>query len=169
MINLLDYKIKNQFDAVCNGKTNKELVLFCVGNSKIWYDGFGPRFADEARKLGLNCFVYGGSEFSIIPENLLDYMDFVERKHPSAIVVVVDNCLNVSHQHKFDIEIKKTAAVPAGLINKKSFGNISILLKTSPLLDYVSYFKFEQCVIQKLIKKLQMHINKMQKNALLMA
>ena len=169
MINLLDYKIENQFNAVFKEKTNKEIVLFCVGNNKIWYDSFGPKFADMAREQGFKCFVYGGCKFSIVPDNLLDYMDFVEHKHPSALVIVVDNCLDVSRQQKFDIEIKKTSVVPAGLVNKKSFGNISILLKTTFSLDYVCYFKFQQIVIQKLIKKLQTYIDKTQKKSILMA
>ena len=107
MVNLLEYKIDEQFKNTFFNFQNKEIVLFCVGNYKIWYDSFGPTFAEMARKNNIHCFIYGGEQTSIVSDNLLDYMKFVESKHPSATIVIVDNCLTSTTSNLYDIEIKR--------------------------------------------------------------
>ena len=164
MVNLLEYKIEKQFDEVFNKSINKEIVLFCVGNYKIWYDSFGPLFAEVARKNNINCFIYGGSANPIMPDNLLEYMQFVEQKHPSALIILIDNCLSAEKKEMLDIKIKSVPSVPAGFVHSKKFGDISILLILSLETNFQKYKKYQDKTISIIVQKLQIYISNLQKN-----
>ena len=161
MVNLLEYRIENQLQSLQLNNLNKEIVFFCVGNHKIWYDSFGPLFAEQLRKKNINCFVYGGTSLPILADNLVEYMDFVIEKHPGACVFVVDNCL--SDKSTFDVTIKRNKVIPAALMNNIGFGDYSILLLTNHYSSYKKYLNFQNQVIITLIDKLQTRVFNLQK------
>jgi putative sporulation protein YyaC len=133
-ISILDYNqklITRQIEEIFRFANKKEIVFVCVGNYKVWFDCFSSIIATYLRQNKNNkYFVYGGSDFPIIADNLCTFMDFIARVHPSAFVIVVDNCLTLNKSQNCTLEIKNSPAVPAGFVSNKSFGNASILLKT---------------------------------------
>lgn len=110
----------------------KEIVFFCVGNYKVWYDSFASIFTSEIKKISTRSFVYGGKDFPIVPDNLSYYMDFVRCKHPSACVIVVDNLLTLQPTECEEVVIKNRTTNIAGLNSCLTFGDISVLYKTFP-------------------------------------
>lgn len=164
MINLLGNYIDKCFDGIFEQIYSKEIVVFCAGNHKVWYDSFGPLLAEKLRELNIDCFVYGGVNNTIMPDNLIEFMNFVEKKHPYAKVFVVDNCLAVSNADHLSLKIKNASTLPAFLSNDKLFGNYSILLNVDPGADSCDYLERQAIVIDAIAKKLQFYIQKMRKN-----
>ena len=165
MINLLDYKIDESLKNVFGKNISKEVVMFCVGNHKIWYDSFGPLVAEKLRYLGVSFYVYGGVDNTIVPDNLIEFMDFVETKHAGAIIVVIDNCLATNKDEHLMLEIKQTGSTPAFFVNEKMFGNYSILLKVDTTAEPYEFLEKQNIIINTLASKLQIHVEKLQKNA----
>ena len=109
---------------------NKEVVLFCVGNYKVWFDCFGPTVAETLRRNNINCFIYGGFIFNVCAININEYMCFIKQKHPDACIIIVDNCISLKPYQNTEVVISKNKTIPACFTNMQPFGDISILLKT---------------------------------------
>lgn len=140
---------------------NKEIVFFCVGNYKIWYDSFAPILSSIIKQIPYNkCFVYGGLDNAITPENLFEYMDFVKEKHPSACVIVVDNCLTSDINERGSLVISKRACKVAAYVNDRLFGDISVLLKTYINDNAIEFLNMQN----QIIKNLVLILNKLFKN-----
>ena len=92
-------KLRKQFNKLLTTMKHvkhKEIVFFCAGNYKIWYDDFSSVFAEKLKSIGLRCFIYGGKGHSITACNIVSYMDFINQKHPGAYIIVVDNLLTTN-------------------------------------------------------------------------
>ncbi len=139
----LNYKnLYSKLVLLLNEYSGREVVFFCVGNHKVWFDCFAPFLAECLRKFSLNkCFVYGGINFSITPENLQKYAAFVKNKHPSACIIVVDNCLTANLAESGKIVLAKRCTNLAGLMGGYLFGDISLLLKTFPMQNSFSFLR----------------------------
>ena len=128
----------------------KEVVFFCVGNSKVWYDCFAPLLADKLREKALkNAFIYGGKQFSITPTNLIEYIDFIKRIHSNACIIVVDNLLTFNSDDCGLIDIFNRSTNISGLYNKCLFGDISILLKTYPY-NNIGFLDIQNRIIEQI-------------------
>lgn len=146
-INIKDYqayKYYNKLKTLLDDYKNREIVFFCVGNYKIWFDCFAPLIAELLRCTPCKCFIYGGVSYSITPQNLTEYMDFVTKKHPYACVVVVDNCITLNPNESGSLVIDARSTVPAAFSNNIGFGNISVLLKTYPKQNSYCFLQQQQ-------------------------
>ena len=129
LININTFKYYYQFEKLLNIYQNKELVFFCAGNYKVWYDCFASEVANVLKELKIKCFIYGGNQFSILPENLSDYIHFVQNKHPNACVIVVDNLLTFDQSECGQIIVSDRSTNISAMCKNIAFGNISLLLK----------------------------------------
>lgn len=154
-VNIDVYKYYYQLSKIlCNYK-NKEVVFFCVGNYKIWYDSFASCVCLGLKKIGVNGFIYGGKDFPILPDSLTDYMNWVENSHPNACVIVVDNLLTFNKDDCGKLIISQRKTNLAGLVNKLSFGDVSVLLTTYPYENYKEFIQKQQQITDNLIKALE--------------
>ncbi|MBQ8468386.1 MAG: DUF1256 domain-containing protein [Clostridia bacterium] len=133
---------------------NKEIVFFCVGNHKIWYDNFSSILSERLKQKNKKFFIYGGKQFPIVPDNLVDFMNFVEKKHSSAKIVLIDNCRTFSRSESGILVSKRVATVAAGYVNKKSFGDYSILLKVDITENPNEFLAKQEFVINKIVNAL---------------
>ena len=121
---------------------NRELVFLCVGNSKVWYDSFGPMFGSLLQFIGLEYYVYGNIKSNVNKDNIADYVDKIKRFHINPYIVVVDNAL--SYQEEFAINIINHPIKPAFLSNDTMLVGDSAILCLTPYKDIKSsknYFK----------------------------
>ena len=155
-MNIVDYQIESQIFKLQKyvlENRYKEIVFVCVGNYKIWYDSFAPQFAESLRESNINCYVYGGKN-SIVPDNLIDYMTFIETKHARALIIVVDSCLVTDDRNSCCFFVKKSPMVPAGYTNTKSFGDISILFGVTRKENKFKYLETQKQTIKYLINRI---------------
>lgn len=137
--------------------SNKEIVFFCAGNYKIWYDDFAPLFAEELKKNNVKTFVYGGKDYSITASNIIEYMNFIENKHPNAFIIVVDNLLTFDKSQSGEVVIDKIKRIPAGLTSSRQFGNFFILFKVFPYKYDPNINIYKKFIIKCLIKYMNMY------------
>lgn len=161
MINIVQHQIERSIKNLSNINYQKELVFFCVGNYKIWYDSFGPLFAEELRKYPVSAFIYGGVNYPIAPDNLTEYIRFVEQKHSCATIIVVDSRLAVDMREHMSLSIEKRSSTIGGYANSLSFGDYSILLSCCSKANFAKTKVLQNIIIKELSKKLQNNINKM--------
>ena len=144
----LSQKVAIELSGLLQNNASREVVIFCVGNPKIWYDCFAPFLAEILRLQGnIKSYIYGGINFAITSDNLQLYMDFIKAKHPSACIIVVDNCLTINKAESGTIAITKRATNVAGLSGDYLFGDISILLKTNPQDSCFAFLKNLQQIL----------------------
>lgn len=155
-ININVYKYYTQLYKLLKKYQNKEIVFFCVGNYKIWYDSFSSELSSELKKLNLKVFIYGGQDFPILPDTLSCCMQWIENKHPNACVVVVDNLLTIDASNCGDLIISERKTNMAGLTKNLAFGNVSVLLKTYPYEDCYSFLKKQRQTVLHLTKAIKL-------------
>ncbi len=162
-INMQHYKsyiYYKQLSDILQNYKNKEIVFFCAGNYKIWFDCFAPLVGELLRLIpNNNCFVYGGTKFPITAENITEYMDFINAKHPNACIIVIDNCITLDASESGKVIINPRTTKVAGLTNNRMFGDISILLKTYTKQDSYYFLKTQQTLASMLVPVLQKLIN----------
>lgn len=161
-INIDVHKYYFQLSKFLSKYRNKEVVFFCVGNYKIWYDSFASAVGSMLKAINIKCFIYGGKDYPILPDVLTNYMAWVENNHPNACIIVVDNLLTFSQDDCGELIISQRKTNVAGLVNKLSFGDISVLLKTNPYNNYVDFLEKQQQVVANLAKALEMFKNNSQ-------
>ena len=130
---------------------NKEIVFFCVGNYKVWYDSFASELASSLRELSFKAYIYGGKNFPIVPDNLSAYIDFVNAKHPYACIIVVDNLLTFSNKDCGNVIIRNRASNIAYFSQNLAFGHISLLLKTYPYNNSYNFLNKQSQIVKKLV------------------
>lgn len=73
---------------------NKELVILCVGTSKLLGDAFGPLVGSMLKyEFNIPVYVYGDLIHNITAQNLESYMRMVKKYHKNSHVLVVDSAL----------------------------------------------------------------------------
>ena len=156
-IGIYEYSVKQSIEKLnCFLKENKtqEIVFFCAGNYKIWYDSFSSAVADGLKHENIKCFVYGGKGFSILATNILSYMGFIEKKHPQAKIIIIDNCKTCFSAESGCLVSKQMSTIPAGLINSKSFGHYSLLLKVCLTEDSEKFLEKQKFVVNEILQKI---------------
>lgn len=108
----------------CAFGSNREIVILCVGNGKVWYDSFGPLLADALKQQEANVFVYGGAKRPIVASNLDGYLDMLSRYHKNAFIIVADCCFSQSSR---GLCIREGQTVVAGFSKSRAaLGELSI-------------------------------------------
>ena len=101
--------IINMLEKAKQNKQKSNIVFLCVGNSKIWYDCFGPFVGSLIQKLGLEYFVYGNIRSNILLSNIQEYINMIYRFHTNPYIIVLDS--SISDVLDFDIIVKEGATV----------------------------------------------------------
>jgi len=119
--NYLDvYKNYENYKAVeyiCQKSKEREVVFLCVGNSKIWFDSFGPMVGSLLKIIGVNNFVYGNVYSNVIPTNIAYYIENIYKFHLNPYIVVIDSCISKNID---DCLIFKEDSLTCSSLNKNS-------------------------------------------------
>jgi len=112
-------KVQNNIEMVSKFERLKEIdktrpvVFLCVGNSKIWYDCFGPYMGSLMQTLGFEYFVYGNNRANILLDNIEEYISMIYSFHINPFIVVLDSA--ISNQEEFDIRVEFESTVCGAL------------------------------------------------------
>lgn len=136
-------KFKDAFKKVlCDRlKTNKNIVILCIGTDRSTGDCLGPLVGHKLQfLLRDNIHLYGTLEQPIHAKNLEDTITLINDKHPDALVVAIDACLgDIKNVGK--IYIKEEPLSPGAALNKKlpKIGDISItgIVNISGALEFI--------------------------------
>ncbi len=102
----------------------REVVFLCVGNSKIWFDSFGPLMGSLLKCFDLNKFIYGNIRANIKPCNLKEYVDLIYKFHASPYIIVFDSALSNTNS---GICVREGSIVCASLSSEKvEVGDLSV-------------------------------------------
>lgn len=101
----------------------REVVFLCVGNSKVWYDSFGPLLGGVLQCLNLNKFIYGNHKYNITAKNLGEFVNLIYRFHNNPFIIVIDSCLSRSTGLKVSLSPCEVAAFSD---EKRVIGDLSI-------------------------------------------
>lgn len=147
MTNLKAFKLYNNLKTLLYKYRYKEKVFLCVGNYKIWYDCFACKLGQAIKNLGVNAYVYGGTEFPILKHNVDQYTKFIKSKHPNACVIVIDNILTNNTQYCGKLEIKEESTNIAALTSGYRVGDISVLLYTNTGVDGYVFLDYQRKIV----------------------
>lgn len=116
----------NIFENFCI-KNKEKIVFMCVGNSKVWYDSFGPIVGSLlTNTYKIKSYVYGNCEKNITRTNLLSYINFIKTKHFNKKIIVIDSAINDSPDIKI-VVFRKGGVVCAYYENNVGIGDMGIL------------------------------------------
>lgn len=102
----------------------REVVFLCVGNSKIWYDSFGPMIGSLLKHLNINKFVYGNCGYNITAKNLDEYLNLIYKFHVNPFIIVVDSCFS---SRSCGLKVSLSPSLVAGFTDKsRRVGDLSI-------------------------------------------
>jgi len=120
-----NYIIYEKLEQIKKHSTNNELIFLCVGNSKIWYDSFGPMVGSVLKALNFKHYIYGNNKFNINSDNLNDYVNLIYTFHNNPCIIVIDSCISNTNQPH--IKIEKGSIICASLSkNSMDIGNFNI-------------------------------------------
>lgn len=97
---------------------DRSIVFLCVGNSKVWFDCFGPFVGSLLQRLGLQYYVYGNIKSNILTNNIKEYVNMIYRFHVKPYIIVLDS--SISNAKDFDIVVKEEKTT-CGAFSEKPF------------------------------------------------
>lgn len=109
---------------------DREVIFLCVGNSKIWFDSFGPLIGSLLQMIDIEKYVYGNIKSSIVSSNLEEYIDMIYKFHVKPYIVVIDNA--ISNVSKPCLKIKEGSVKCACLSRAIEVGDMSIIYSLNP-------------------------------------
>ena len=69
-------------------------VFLCVGSDKFVCDSLAPMVAEILKKkYNVMAYVYGGLEYNINGNNLIESVNYIETQHPRSPIVLIDATL----------------------------------------------------------------------------
>jgi len=104
------------------------IVVICIGTDRSTGDSLGPLTGTLLmERRPENLVIYGTLEEPVHGKNLVDYLGFIEAKHPNAFIIAVDACLGRATSIG-SIIIGDGPLVPGAALNKSlpPTGNIHI-------------------------------------------
>ena len=106
---------------------NREVVFLCVGNSKIWFDSFGPMIGSLLMYLNIDKFIYGNLKKNIKGDNIEEYIDMIYRFHHNPYIVVFDSA--ISNREEVYLKIREGSTRCASFSSSPvDVGDLSVLL-----------------------------------------
>ena len=126
---IYNIKLIKNIEELKSTSTKREVVFLCVGNSKVWFDSFGPMIGSFLQYIGVNNYIYGTIRSNINKDNINQYIDSIYKFHANPYIVVVDNLISTGN--KFTIKIK-TEGLTCSCFNENSVyvGDLSVLCST---------------------------------------
>lgn len=104
---------------LCNSKNWSEIVFLCIGTDRITGDCLGPYVGQQLSKLNQqNIFVYGTLEKPIHALNLAEANDFIQKKHPRALIIAIDASLG-QKKHLGYVTIGNGSLYPGAGVQKE--------------------------------------------------
>lgn len=77
-----------------NLRKDKWPVFLCVGSDKFVCDSLAPIVAEILRKkYNINAYVYGGLDYNINANNLMEAVNYIETEHPRSTLILIDATL----------------------------------------------------------------------------
>lgn len=83
----------------------KNVVFLCVGNSKIWFDSFGPIVGSFLQCRGVENYVYGNVNSNVLSNNICEFIDMIYKFHVNPFIIVVDS--SISNVSSFDLFVNE--------------------------------------------------------------
>lgn len=119
---------------------DREVIFLCVGNSKIWYDSFGPVMGSLLMNFELEKYIYGNTRMDIKASNLQEYIDMINKFHINPFIIVFDSALSKENR---GLVLRRGATTCGALSDSKvSVGDLSITYNlTSDMIKDVSNYK----------------------------
>ena len=123
---LENYKIYENVKDLKEISKKTTLIFLCVGNSKIWYDSFGPIFGSLLKLLNFNYYIYGNLKSNINANNIEDYIDMIYKFHEKPFIIVIDNAISNEEIPKIKII---NGSINCAVFSKKNIlvGDMGIL------------------------------------------
>ena len=142
-----NYNIYQQLEFLKKQAAQREVVFLCVGNSKVWFDSFGPLVGSFLQYLEFPKYIYGNLKTSITKSNVEKYIDMIYKFHINPFIVVIDSAISNTLVPK--IKIKKGQTTVACMSdNPVMVGDYSILfcLNKKQMKDSFYYKNLFTCV-----------------------
>ena len=118
---------------------HKDLVILCIGTSKILGDAFGPMVGSILKEnYNLPVYVYGDLVHNITAQNLESYINMVKKYHKDCHMLVIDSALGDENEVGV-IKIYNHGCAPRSAIENRFMvvGDSSIL----GVVEYKELFK----------------------------
>lgn len=114
------------YTLMCKIRRDNYPVFLCVGSDKFVCDSMAPIVAELLKKkYNIKAYVYGGLDYNINANNLMEAVNYIETEHPNSTIVLIDATLGGSVG-----KIRLTEGSFAGLGRQlpiKKIGQLSIL------------------------------------------
>ncbi len=88
---------------------NCSIVFLCVGNSKVWFDSFGPFVGSFLQISGIENFVYGNLRSNVLIDNIDEFLNMIYKFHVNPFIIVVDS--SIYDGKDFDLLVKEEKTV----------------------------------------------------------
>ena len=126
---LINIELANCIEKIKKTSLTRDVVFLCVGNSKVWYDSFGPMMGSLLQFFGVKNYVYGNIRSNIHKDNIHEYIKIINKFHYNPYIVVFDNAF--SNNDEFGIKIMEDGVECAAFSNDPAYvGDLSILCLT---------------------------------------
>lgn len=139
---LNNISIISMLEAAKENEDKKSIVFLCVGNSKVWFDCFGPYVGSLLQKLGIEYYVYGNVRSNILTNNIEEYVNMIYRFHVNPYIIVFDSA--ISDVEDFDIVVKE-GQTTCGAFSDKAFSvgdlKVSCLVPAKEIKSSAGYVK----------------------------
>lgn len=109
-------------------KSNKTIVLLCIGSDRSTGDSLGPLVGHKLKFLTReNFYIYGNLENPVHAKNLCETIEKIHSKFKSPYIIAIDACLgNIQNIGKVCVEEKPLSPGSAMNKNLPEVGNLSI-------------------------------------------
>jgi putative sporulation protein YyaC len=115
-------------ELVPNIKSNRPIIILCIGTDRSTGDCLGPLVGEKLRFLvRSNVVLYGNLENPVHAKNLCDVLNEINSNYTNPFIIAVDACLG-SIQNVGNIIIERKALSPGSAMNKDlpCVGDLSI-------------------------------------------
>lgn len=109
-------------------KSNKTIVLLCIGSDRSTGDSLGPLVGHKLKFLTReNLYIYGNLENPVHAKNLCETIEEIHRKFKNPYIIAIDACLG-SIQNIGKVCVEEKPLSPGSAMNKNlpEVGNLSI-------------------------------------------
>lgn len=105
-------------------KKDKQIIFLCVGNSKIWFDSFGPIVGSVLKLMDFGFYIYGNTKTNINAKNINEYIEMIYNFHKNPYIIVFDNSLSMVEEPM--LKIKEGPTICSVFNNSVSVGDLSV-------------------------------------------
>ena len=83
--------LKFAYELYVKIRTYGNPIFLCVGSDKWVCDSLAPIVAETLKhEFNIDTFVYGGLDYNINANNLMEAVNYIETVHPSSTIILID-------------------------------------------------------------------------------